>query len=184
MSKDNQILEDLNSKEYEHGWSVNFETDEAPLGLNEDIIRWISTKKEEPSWLLEWRLKAYKTWQAMSEPEWANVHYAKMDLQALRYYSAPKQSKKPKNINEVDPELIAIYERLGISLHEQKRLQGIAIDVVLDSVSVATTFKETLSEKGVIFCSISAGIDSAAGQLGDVNVINIFASFFSFTKTS
>jgi Fe-S cluster assembly protein SufB len=158
MSKDNQILEDLNSKEYEHGWSVNFETDEAPLGLNEDIIRWISTKKEEPSWLLEWRLKAYKTWQAMSEPEWANVHYAKMDLQALRYYSAPKQSKKPKNINEVDPELIAIYERLGISLNEQKRLQGIAIDVVLDSVSVATTFKETLGKLGIIFCSFSEAV--------------------------
>jgi Fe-S cluster assembly protein SufB len=158
MSKDNQILEDLNSKEYEHGWSVNFETDEAPLGLNEDIIRWISTKKEEPSWLLEWRLKAYKTWQAMSEPEWANVHYAKMDLQALRYYSAPKQSKKAKNINEVDPELIAIYERLGISLNEQKRLQGIAIDVVLDSVSVATTFKETLGKLGIIFCSFSEAV--------------------------
>jgi Fe-S cluster assembly protein SufB len=158
MSKDNQILEDLNSKEYEHGWSVNFETDEAPLGLNEDIIRWISTKKEEPSWLLEWRLKAYKTWQAMSEPEWANVHYAKMDLQALRYYSAPKQIKKPKNINEVDPELIAIYERLGISLNEQKRLQGIAIDVVLDSVSVATTFKETLGKLGIIFCSFSEAV--------------------------
>ena len=158
MSKDNQILEDLNSKEYEHGWSVNFETDEAPLGLNEDIIRWISTKKEEPSWLLEWRLKAYKTWQAMSEPEWANVQYAKMDLQALRYYSAPKQSNKPKNINEVDPELIAIYERLGISLNEQKRLQGIAIDVVLDSVSVATTFKETLGKLGIIFCSFSEAV--------------------------
>ena len=158
MSKDNQILEDLNSKEYEHGWSVNFETDEAPLGLNEDIIRWISTKKEEPTWLLEWRLKAFKIWQAMTEPEWANVHYPKMDLQALRYYSAPKQRKKPKNINEVDPELIAIYERLGISLNEQKRLQGIAIDVVLDSVSVATTFKETLGKLGIIFCSFSEAV--------------------------
>jgi Fe-S cluster assembly protein SufB len=158
MSKDNQILEDLNSKEYEHGWSVDFETDEAPLGLNEDIIRWISTKKEEPTWLLEWRLKAFKTWQAMTEPEWANVHYGKMDLQALRYYSAPKQSNKPKNINEVDPELIAIYERLGISLNEQKRLQGIAIDVVLDSVSVATTFKETLGKLGIIFCSFSEAV--------------------------
>jgi len=158
MSKDNQILEDLNSKEYEHGWSVNFETDEAPLGLNENIIRWISTKKEEPSWLLEWRLKAFKIWQGMTEPTWANVKYQKMDLQALRYYSAPKQSKKPKNINEVGPELIAIYERLGISLHEQKRLQGIAIDVVLDSVSVATTFKETLGKLGIVFCSFSEAV--------------------------
>ena len=158
MSKDNQILEDLNSKEYEHGWSVDFETDEAPIGLNEDIIRWISTKKEEPSWLLDWRLKAFKIWQGMSEPAWANLNYPKMDLQALRYYSAPKQSNKPKNINEVDPELIAIYERLGISLNEQKRLQGIAIDVVLDSVSVATTFKETLGKLGIIFCSFSEAV--------------------------
>lgn len=158
MSKDNQILEDLNSKEYEHGWSVDFETDEAPIGLNEDIIRWISTKKEEPSWLLDWRLKAFKIWQGMTEPVWANVNYPKMDLQALRYYSAPKQSNKPKNINEVDPELIAIYERLGISLNEQKRLQGIAIDVVLDSVSVATTFKETLGKLGIVFCSFSEAV--------------------------
>jgi Fe-S cluster assembly protein SufB len=158
VNKDNQILEDLNSKEYEHGWSVDFETDEAPIGLNEDIIRWISTKKEEPSWLLDWRLKAFKIWQGMSEPAWANVNYPKMDLQALRYYSAPKQSNKPKNINEVDPELIAIYERLGISLNEQKRLQGIAIDVVLDSVSVATTFKETLGKLGIIFCSFSEAV--------------------------
>ena len=158
MSKDNQILEDLNSKEYEHGWSVNFETDEAPIGLNEDIIRWISTKKEEPHWLLDWRLKAFKIWQGMTEPAWANVNYPKMDLQALRYYSAPKQSNKPKNINEVDPELIAIYERLGISLNEQKRLQGIAIDVVLDSVSVATTFKETLGKLGIVFCSFSEAV--------------------------
>jgi len=158
MSKDNQILEDLNSKEYEHGWSVNFETDEAPIGLNEDIIRWISTKKEEPHWLLDWRLKAFKIWQGMTEPAWANVNYPKMDLQALRYYSAPKQSTKPKNINEVDPELIAIYERLGISLNEQKRLQGIAIDVVLDSVSVATTFKETLGKLGIVFCSFSEAV--------------------------
>ncbi len=109
MSKDNQILEDLNSKEYEHGWSVDLETDEAPLGLNEDIIRWISAKKEEPTWLLEWRLKAFKIWQSMTEPEWANVNYPKIDLQALRYYSAPKQSKKPKNIDEVDPYLFSIY---------------------------------------------------------------------------
>lgn len=158
MSKDNQILDELTSKEYEHGWSVNYEADEAPKGLNEDIIRWISAKKEEPSWLLEWRLKAFQTWQAMAEPEWANVHYPKIDLQALKYYSAPKQNKKPKNLDEVDPELIAIYERLGISLNEQKRLQGIAIDAVLDSVSVATTFKDTLGKLGIIFCSFSEAV--------------------------
>lgn len=158
MSKDNQILEELTSKEYEHGWSVNYEADEATAGLNEDIIRWISSKKEEPEWLLEWRLKAFRTWKNMSEPEWANVHYPKIDLQALKYYSAPKQAKKPKNLNEVDPELIAIYERLGISLNEQKRLQGIAVDAVLDSVSVATTFKDTLGKLGIIFCSFSEAV--------------------------
>ncbi len=158
MSKDNSILEEFTSKEYEHGWSVNYEADEAPIGLNEDIIRWISAKKEEPQWLLEWRLKAFRSWLTMTEPEWANVHYPKIDLQALRYYSAPKQIKKSKNLDEVDPELIAIYERLGISLNEQKRLQGIAIDAVLDSVSVATTFRGTLSKLGIVFCSFSEAV--------------------------
>jgi Fe-S cluster assembly protein SufB len=158
MSKDNQILEELTSKEYEHGWSVNYEADEAPIGLTEDTIRWISAKKEEPQWLLDWRLKAFKTWKAMSEPKWANVHYPKIDLQALKYYSAPKQASKPKNLDEVDPELLDIYKRLGINLNEQKRLQGIAVDAVLDSVSVATTFKGTLSKLGVIFCSFSEAV--------------------------
>lgn len=158
MSKDNEILEEFTSKEYEHGWSVNYEADEAPVGLNEEIIKWISAKKEEPSWLLEWRLKAFRTWQEMAEPDWANVTYPKIDFNKLRYYSAPKQSNKPKNLNEVDPELLAIYERLGISLNEQKRLQGIAVDAVLDSVSVATTFKGTLSKLGIIFCSFSEAV--------------------------
>ncbi|NVK49845.1 MAG: Fe-S cluster assembly protein SufB [Cyclobacteriaceae bacterium] len=158
MSKDNQILEEFTSKEYEHGWSVNYEADEAPIGLNEEIIRWISAKKEEPEWLLEWRLKAFRTWKTMEEPEWANIHYPKVDFQKLRYYSAPKQTKKPKSLNEVDPELLAIYERLGISLNEQKRLQGIAVDAVLDSVSVATTFKDTLGKLGIIFCSFSEAV--------------------------
>ena len=158
MSKDNQILEDLTSKEYEHGWSVNMEADEAPIGLNEGIIRWISTKKEEPQWLLEWRLKAYKTWENMTEPTWANVHYPKIDLQSLVFYSAPKQAKKTKNLDEVDPQLLEIYKRLGISLNEQKRLEGVAFDVVLDSVSVATTFKDTLGKLGIIFCSFSEAV--------------------------
>lgn len=158
MSKDNQILEDLTSKEYEHGWSVNLEVDEAPTGLTEDTIRWISAKKEEPQWLLDWRLKAFKTWLAMDEPKWANVHYPKIDLQSLKFYSAPKQSNKPKSLDEIDPELLQIYERLGISLNEQKKLQGIAVDVVLDSVSVGTTFKDTLSKLGVIFCSFSEAV--------------------------
>lgn len=158
MSKDNQILEELTSKEYEHGWSVDLETEEAPLGLNEDIIRWISAKKEEPEWMLEWRLNAFKVWQGMKEPEWANVHYPKVDLQAIKYYSAPKKAKQPKSLDEVDPELLQIYERLGINLNEQKRLQGIAVDAVLDSVSVGTTFKETLGKLGIIFCSFSEAV--------------------------
>jgi len=158
MSKDNQILEELTSKDYEHGWSVELDTDEAPFGLNEDIIRWISAKKEEPSWLLEWRLKAFRQWLKMTEPEWANVQYPKIDLQALKYYSAPKSSGKPKNLDEVDPELLRIYERLGISLNEQKKLQGIAVDAVLDSVSVGTTFKTTLSKLGIIFSSFSEAV--------------------------
>ncbi|GAB2630993.1 Fe-S cluster assembly protein SufB [Belliella aquatica] len=158
MSKDNQILEELTSKDYEHGWSVDMEVDEAATGLNEDIIKWISAKKEEPQWLLEWRLKAFKTWQEMKEPDWANVTYPKIDLQALKYYSAPKKSNKPKSLDEIDPELLQIYERLGISLNEQKKLQGIAVDAVLDSVSVGTTFKHTLSKLGIVFCSFSEAV--------------------------
>jgi len=158
MSKDNQILEELTSKEYEHGWSVNYEADEAPVGLTEETIRWISAKKEEPEWLLEWRLKAFKTFLNMEEPKWANVRYPKINLQSLKYYSAPKQAKKPKSLDEVDPELLDIYKRLGINLNEQKRLQGIAVDAVLDSVSVATTFKGTLSKLGIVFCSFSEAV--------------------------
>jgi Fe-S cluster assembly protein SufB len=158
MSKDNQILEELTSKEYQHGWSVNLEADEAPIGLNEDTIRWISAKKEEPQWLLDWRLKAFKNWLGMKEPKWANVTYPGVDFQSLRYYSAPKQKKQPKNLDEIDPELLQIYERLGISLNEQKKLQGIAVDAVLDSVSVGTTFKATLSKLGIIFCSFSEAV--------------------------
>jgi Fe-S cluster assembly protein SufB len=158
MSKDNEILEEFTSKEYEHGWSVEYEADEAPLGLNEGIIRWISAKKEEPQWLLDWRLKAYKIWEGMTEPEWANIHYPKIDLQSTRYYSAPKKSNKSDSLDEIDPELLKIYDRLGISLNEQKRLQGIAVDAVLDSVSVGTTFKDTLSKHGIIFCSFSEAV--------------------------
>ena len=158
MSTDEQILEEFTSKEYEHGWSVDFEADEAPLGINEDIIRFISAKKEEPQWLLDWRLKAFDQWKKMTEPKWPNVKYPKIDYQAIRYYSAPKQDKKPKNLSEVDPELLKTFERLGISLQEQKRLTGVAVDAVIDSVSVATTFKEKLSELGVIFCSFSEAV--------------------------
>ena len=144
MSKDNQVLEELTSKEYEHGWTINIETDSAPKGLNEDIIRFISAKKNEPEWLLEWRLKAYRQWTKMKEPKWPNVTYPAINYQDLIYYSAPKQKAKPKNLEDVDPELIKTFEKLGISLTEQKRLTGIAVDAVIDSVSVATTYKETL----------------------------------------
>ncbi|MEQ8240389.1 MAG: Fe-S cluster assembly protein SufB [Cyclobacteriaceae bacterium] len=158
MSKDDQILEEFTSKEYEHGWHVDFEADEAPLGLNEDIIKFISVKKEEPEWLFEWRLKAFRKWQEMEEPRWPNVSYPKIDYQALRYYSAPKQTKKVDSLDEIDPELLKTFDRLGISLNEQKRLTGVAVDAVIDSVSVATTFKSTLSELGVIFCSFSEAV--------------------------
>ncbi len=158
MSSDEQILEEFTNKEYEHGWSVDFEADEAPFGLNEDIVRFISMKKNEPDWLLEWRLKAFETWQNMKEPKWPNVKYPPIDYQGIKYYSAPKQKKAPKSLDDVDPELIETFEKLGISLQEQKRLTGVAVDAVIDSVSVATTFKETLGELGIIFCSFSEAV--------------------------
>src|SRR3990170_2947976 len=158
MSKDNQVLEELTSKEYEHGWTIDIETDSAPKGLNEGIIRFISAKKNEPEWLLEWRLSAYKQWIKMKEPKWANVTYPPINYQDLIYYSAPKQKIQPKNLEDVDPELIKTFEKLGISLTEQKRLTGIAVDAVIDSVSVATTYKSTLAELGIIFCSFSEAV--------------------------
>jgi len=158
MSKDDQILEEFASKEYEHGWTVDFEADSAPPGLNEDIVRFISAKKEEPEWLLEWRLKAYRNWRKMAEPKWANVHYPKPEFEDIIYYSAPKAKEKPKSLDEVDPEMRKTFERLGISLTEQKRLTGVAVDAVMDSVSVGTTFKKQLGELGIIFCSFSEAV--------------------------
>ncbi|MCU0420426.1 MAG: Fe-S cluster assembly protein SufB [Cyclobacteriaceae bacterium] len=158
MSKDNQVLEEITSKEYEHGWTVALETDEAPKGLNEDIVRFISARKDEPAWLLEWRLNAFRKWQQMTEPKWPNVTYPAINYQDIIYYSAPKQKVKPNSLNEVDPELIKTFEKLGISLTEQKRLTGVAVDAVIDSVSVATTFKEKLAELGIIFCSFSEAV--------------------------
>lgn len=159
---DEQILEEFTSKEYEHGWHIDIEADEAPKGLNEDIIRFISAKKEEPEWLLEWRLKAFRAWREMKEPNWSNVGYPPIDYQDIKYYSAPRQEKKPESLDEVDPELLKTFERLGISLQEQKRLTGVsnnvAVDAVMDSVSVATTFKDTLAELGIIFCSFSEAV--------------------------
>jgi len=158
MSKGNQVLEEITSKEYEHGWTVNLETDEAPKGLNEDIVRFISARKGEPEWLLEWRLKAFRQWEKMKEPKWPNVTYPAINYQDIIYYSAPKQKVKPNSLEEVDPELIKTFEKLGISLTEQKRLTGIAVDAVIDSISVATTFKDKLSELGIIFCSFSEAV--------------------------
>lgn len=158
MAKDTQILEEITSKEYEHGWTVDLEADSAPKGLSEETVRFISAKKNEPQWLLEWRLKAYRHWTTMTEPVWPNVKYPAINYQDIIYYSAPKQKVTPKNLEEIDPELLRTFERLGISLTEQKRLTGIAVDAVFDSISVATTFKEKLGELGIVFCSFSDAV--------------------------
>jgi len=176
MAKDNQVLEEITSKEYEHGWTVDLDADEAPKGLSEDTVRFISKRKQEPEWLLEWRLKAFRNWQKMVEPKWPNVNYPQINYQDIIYYSAPKQKVGPNNLSEVDPELIKTFEKLGISLTEQKRLSGIAVDAVIDSVSVATTFKEKLGELGVIFCSFSEAVrehpDLIKKYLGSVVPMN------------
>jgi Fe-S cluster assembly protein SufB len=158
----NEILEEHISNDYKYGFVTDIESDSAPVGLNEDIIRFISHKKNEPEWMLEFRLKAYKYWLTLEEPQWAHVKYKKPDFNNIIYYSAPKQKKTLGSLDEVDPELLKTFEKLGISLEEQKRLSGIesriAVDAVIDSVSVKTTFKETLAEKGIIFCSFSEAV--------------------------
>jgi Fe-S cluster assembly protein SufB len=152
-------VEHLIKKEYAAGFHTTIDSETLPPGLNEDVIRFISAKKNEPEWLLEWRLKAYQSWLEMTEPEWAHVKYEDIDFQAVSYYSAPKSmDSKPKSLDEVDPELLRTYEKLGIPLHEQAALAGVAMDVVFDSVSVVTTFREKLLEAGVIFCSISEAV--------------------------
>lgn len=149
----------LIKKEYAAGFYTDIESDTLPPGLNEEVIAFISAKKKEPEWMLEWRLEAYRAWLKMDEPEWAHVDYPNVDYQALSYYSAPKSlGDKPKSLDEVDPELLRVYEKLGIPLHEQEMLAGVAVDAVFDSVSVATTFREKLKEAGVIFCSISEAL--------------------------
>lgn len=158
MANQNEILEEVTGSDYKWGFVTDIDADQAPKGLNEDIIRFISAKKEEPEWMLEWRLKAYKTWLQMTEPKWAHIHYPKFDYQDVIYYSAPKSKKQLDSLDEVDPEIIKTFDKLGISLTEQKRLMNVAMDVVMDSVSVATTFKEKLSELGIIFCPISEAI--------------------------
>jgi Fe-S cluster assembly protein SufB len=158
MSTESNTIEELANKEYKYGFVTDIEADVAPRGLNEDIVRLISRKKEEPEWLLEWRLKAFRHWQGLKEPTWPNVHYSRINYQDIIYYSAPKRKKELKSLDEVDPELLKTYDKLGISLREQERLSGVAVDAVFDSVSVATTFKGKLAELGIIFCSFSDAV--------------------------
>ena len=162
MSKytEDDLREELKTKEYEYGFYTDIESETFSKGLNEDIVKAISKKKEEPEWMTEWRLEAFRVWKEMTEPDWANVLYEKPDFQAISYYSAPNSKPKYDSLDEVDPELLETFEKLGISLDEQKKLAGVAMDVVVDSVSVATTFKKTLAEKGIIFMSISEAIQN------------------------
>ena len=153
-----ELKKELETKEYEYGFYTDIDSETFPVGLNEEVVRRISQKKQEPKWMTDWRLKAYAAWKEMKEPDWANVQYKKPDYQAISYYSAPKKKDQYKSLDEVDPELLKTFEKLGISIDEQKKLAGVAVDIVMDSVSVATTFKKTLAEKGIIFCSISEAI--------------------------
>ncbi len=155
---EDDLKKDLESKEYEFGFTTDVETDKIPKGLNEDVVRLISAKKNEPEWLLEYRLNAFRVWKEMEEPDWAHVNYEKPDFQDVVYYAAPKKKKELQSLDEVDPEIRKTMDRLGISLEEQKRLSGVAVDFVMDSVSVATSFKEKLAELGVIFCSFSEAV--------------------------
>jgi Fe-S cluster assembly protein SufB len=158
MSTDTDTINKFASKEYQYGFSTDIESDSAPPGLNEETIALISSKKNEPPYMLQWRLKAFERWQKLAEPEWANIDYAPIEFQSLVYYSAPKNLEKYKSLDEVDPVLIDTYNKLGIPLEEQKKLAGVAIDAVFDSVSIATTYRETLEKEGIVFCPISEAI--------------------------
>lgn len=187
------MAEEVAGRAYKYGFVTDIASDVAPPGLNEDTIRFISAKKGEPEWLLEWRLSAFRQWQSMAEPDWARVHYPKIDYQAASYYAAPKQKQKPKSLDEVDPELLRTYEKLGIPLREQEVLAGvsprIAVDAVFDSVSVATTYKKVLEEKGIVFCPISEAVkthpDLVRKYLGSVVPVtdNFFATLNSAVFT-
>ena len=162
MSTDTNIIEVLANREYQYGFVTAIEADSVPRGLNEDIIRLISAKKNEPEWMLDWRLKSYRHWASLrkseAEPKWANIHYGPIDYENIVYYSAPKPKAQLNSLEEIDPEMLATFEKLGIPLTEQKRFAGVAVDAVFDSVSVATTFKEKLAELGIIFCSFSEAV--------------------------
>ncbi|HRK62064.1 MAG TPA: Fe-S cluster assembly protein SufB [Candidatus Omnitrophota bacterium] len=174
--------DDFISQDYQYGFVTKIDADALPKGLSEDVVRAISAKKNEPAWMLEWRLKAFQTWKRMEEPHWQNVKYPKIDYQDIIYYSAPKNAKDgPKSLDEVDPELLETYKKLGIPLEEQSRLAGVAVDAVFDSVSVATTFKDTLKKAGVIFCSFSEAVkehpDLIKQYLG--SVVPVSDNFFA-----
>ena len=158
MKEEDKIIEEATSGEYKYGFVSDIESEKSQKGLTEDTIRFISEKKNEPSWLLDWRLKAFKVWEQMEEPDWAHISYSKPDFQDIIYYAAPKPKKKYESLDEVDPEILKTFERLGVPIEEQKALAGVAVDVVMDSVSVATTFKDKLSELGIIFCSFSEAV--------------------------
>lgn len=158
MTDENKIISEVTESEYKWGFVTDIEEEEFPKGLNEDVVRAISAKKNEPEWLTEWRLKAYRNWLTMIEPKWSKVKYPEIDFQDMRYYSAPKKKPQLASLDEVDPELLRTFEKLGIPIAEQKKLANVAVDAVFDSVSVATTFKETLKEKGVIFCPLSEAV--------------------------
>ncbi|HTX99279.1 MAG TPA: Fe-S cluster assembly protein SufB [Bacteroidota bacterium] len=185
MSTEQSTIEQLANQEYKYGFVTDIPADTVPKGLNEEVIRLISSKKGEPEWMTEWRLKAFRHWQTMEEPRWPNVKYPPIDYQDISYYSAPKTKPALKSLDEVDPELRRTYEKLGISLAEQGRLSGVAVDAVFDSVSVATTFKDKLKELGIIFCSFSEALrehpDLVRRFLGSVvpPTDNFFASLNS-----
>jgi len=190
MASATDTIQEFASREYRYGFTTDIEADTVPPGLNEEVIRFISAKKEEPEWLLEWRLKSYRHWLTMEEPKWAKVHYPPIDYQAISYYSAPKQEKdRPKSLEEVDPKLLDTYEKLGIPLREQEILAGVAVDAVFDSVSVGTTFKEKLSELGIVFCAFSEAVrdhpDLVKKYLGSVvpYTDNFFATLNSAVFT-
>ena len=154
----NAYLQAVMNKTYEHGFVTDIETDIIPPGLNEEVIRLISAKKNEPAFMLAWRLRAYRHWITMTPPVWSHLNIAPIDYQAISYYAAPKVKKQPRSLDEVDPQLLETYHKLGIPLHEQQRLAGVAVDAIFDSVSVATTFKEKLAAAGVIFCSFAEAL--------------------------
>ena len=185
MKNDQSIIDSAISQEYEYGFTTDIDQEKIPPGLNEDVIRIISSKKQEPKWLLNWRLKAYKQWLKMEEPDWSKLNYEDIDFQSISYYAAPKQKEKLKSLDEVDPELLDTYNKLGIPLEEQKVLANVAVDAVFDSVSVTTTFKEELEKHGVIFCSFSEAVhnhpDIVKKYLGSVvpTTDNYFAALNS-----